>query len=414
MRRISQVAAFVAILAVSLAVQAQEGLRDRDPVLEGAKKVASDLQAASFHYGPWYLLSRFQIADLGYGQQYFGGTSTGGGLSLAASAPQRLYFVPQRHMVFAGEVVPQYAWVQQSGKHNQFGYNTRGDAEMIFNHLFLDFYGGHANELRPQPGEINRVVTLKERQAGLSGELKYSSRTSALFSARYRDARYPLDRLQPDKIRDLLTDLNRTEHSYRISALHKTFPLTSIILAVEQSRYAFTNVPTRDAKREYAGAGFISDSGTGVFRFEAGPAHLTFKQPGLKEFSGVLVNANASHRLGDRWRIGATATRDLDFSIYGNNNYYVLDRLGVAGDWAATRRLTIRLTSELGRDLYDVSVNGQPLRRDRISWNAIGWNYALRRLRGGFDVGYYDRTTNVIDAERTNGIRTIVHLSFTP
>jgi len=414
-RGISKVAAIVAIIAVTLAAEAQEGLRDRDPVLEGAKKIASDLQAASYHSGAWYLLSRFQIADLGYGQQYYSQTGeSNSGISIAASAPQRLYYVPSRRVVLSAQATPQYAFIQQGGVKNQFGFSARGDAELIFNHIFADFYVSGANELRPQPGEINRVLTIKERETGVSGELKYSSRTSALFSARFRNADYPLDRLQPEKDRDLLLNLDRSEHNYRISALNKTFPLTSLLVAAEHSIYSFKHASQRDATRDYVGAGFVLDNGDGVLRVEAGPGHLTFKTPGQKEFSGLFVNGSASHRVGQRWRIGATAQRDLDFSIYGNNNYYIVDRVGASADWAATRRLTVRLLSEAGRDTYDVPVNGQPLRRDRITWNAIGWNYSLRRLRGGFDVGYYDRTTNVADAEKSNGIRTVIHLSFTP
>ena len=417
MRAIFKVAAVAAILATTPVLQAQqEGLRDRDPVLEGAKKVASDLQAASIHYGPWYLLSRVTLSDIGYGQQYF--TPTGeksGGLTVAATAPQRLYFVPSRRVVFAGEFKPQYAWVQQSGAHNQYGYSTRGDAEFLFNHVFLDLYANQANELRPMPGEINRIVTVKENTVGVSGELKYSSRTSALFSAQYGDEKYPLNRLQPAELRTILPLLmDRTEHNYRFSAVHKTFPVTSIILAAEQSDYAFAHSPARDSRREYFGVGAVLDNGTTVLRAEAGPAKLTFKQAGQKEFSGLLANASASHRLGDRWRLRAGAARDLDFSLYQNNTYYILDRVSLNADYAATRRLSLRFTSEYGRDLYDVRVGLQPLRRDQISWNAIGWDYALRRVRGGFDVGYYQRTSNVSDAEDVNGIRMVVHLSFTP
>ena len=417
MRAILKVSAVAAILAFTPVMQAQqEGLRDRDPVLEGAKKVASDLQAASIHYGPWYLLSRLTLSDIGYGQQYF--TPTGessGGLTVAANAPQRLYFVPSRRVVFAGEVSPQYAWVQQNGAKSQFGYSTRGDAEFIFNHIFLDLYGGQANELRPLPGEINRIVTVKERNAGASTELKYSSRTSALFTAVYRDEKYPLSRLQPAELRTILPLLmDRTEHNYRISALHKTFPVTSIIIAAEQSDYAFTHTPSRDSQRTYVGAGAVLDNGTTVLRAEAGPAKLTFKQAGQKEFNGLLANAAASHRLGDRWRVSANAARDLDFSLYQNNNYYVLDRVSLAADYAATRRLSLRFTSEYGRDLYDVRIGNNPLRRDLIAWNAIGWNYSLRRVRGGFDVGYYHRTSNVPDVDQVDGIRMVVHLSFTP
>src|SRR5205807_68608 len=161
----------------------------------------------------------------------------------------------------SAEAVPQYAWVDQGGGKSQFGYTTRGDAELIFNHVFLDFFGNRSDELRPLTGEINRVATVKERQIGVSGELKYSSRTSALFHADYRDNRYPTDRLQPSDLEFQLPILDRTEHNYRVSVLHKTFPLTSIILAAEQSNYAFTNSPTRDAKRTYEAVGLVADTG---------------------------------------------------------------------------------------------------------------------------------------------------------
>jgi hypothetical protein len=71
------------------------------------------------------------------------------------------------------------------------------------------------------------------------------------------------------------------------------------------------------------------------------------------------------------------------------------------------------LISELGRDLYQVPEN-DILRRDQYSFNGIGWDYAVRHAQGGFDVGYFRRTSNVLDAERQHGIRLLAHLSFMP
>jgi uncharacterized protein YfiM (DUF2279 family) len=404
-----------AIAAVSLAVQAQEGLRDRDPVLAAAKKVASDLQAATFHYESFYLLSRFEIADLGYGAQYatpLGTTS--GGFSIAASAPHRLYYVPSRRVVFSVEAVPQYAWVHEKGAHSQFGYSSRADAQFILNHIYLDFYGTRANELRPHTGELNRVLTVKDSEVGLNGEIKYTSRTSALFSARYRDASYPTNRLQPVEFENLIPLLDRSERNYRASILHKTFPITSLVLAGERSEYEFRRDPIRNSSRTYAGFGFVTDSGNSVLRAEVGPAKLTFRQPGVRDFSGLIGNATASRRVGERWRVNVSGQRDLDFSIYGGNGYYVADRAGITADYSATRRLAFRILSEWGRDRYDTALPGLALRRDNIAWNAVGWTYQMRRLRGGFDVGYYNRTSTVPDVDDTHGIRFVVHVSFTP
>ena len=47
---------------------------------------------------------------------------------------------------------------------------------------------------------------------------------------------------------------------------------------------------------------------------------------------------------------------------------------------------------------FDVPLRGQS-RRDDIYVNTIGWRYTLRRLRCGFDVGYYDRTSNDLGDE---------------
>jgi len=408
-----------AVAAVGLTAQAQEGLRDRDPVLQAAKKIASDLQAASFHNGDFYLLSHFELADLGYGAQYYSPTgTTNSGFSLEASAPQRLYFVPSRRVVLSIDAVPQIAWIHENGTHTQSGYRFRGDAQFIFNHLYLDFYGMITDELRAHTGELNRVLTIKEHETGISGEIKYTSRTSALFSARYRQADYPLNRLQPSVFESQIPLLDRDEHNYRVSALHKTFPLTSLTLAAEHSDYTFKNASVRDSTRDYAAAGFILDNGTTVVRAEAGPGRLNFKQPGQRDFSGILGSANISHRAGDRWRIGANTQRDLDFSIYPGNSYYLSDRYEVGIDYAATRRLSLRAVSDISIDHYDVRSPVLPvffpLRRDRTTWNAIGWGYNMRRLRGGFDVGYYKRTSTTPDVDQSHGIRFVVHLSFTP
>jgi hypothetical protein len=383
-------------------------------VLEASKKIASDLQQATLHWNHFYWLSQFQLADLGYGLAYSVPTGTSGGVSISANAPQRLYFVVSRRVVLSADAVPSYGWVNQSGAHGQFGLRTRADAQFIFNRLYLDLYAGRANELRPHFGELNRVFTIKDREAGISGELKYSSRSSALFSARYRSADYPTDELQPIDFEKALLLLARREQNYRASILHKTFPLTSVIAAVERSNYSFKVDPSRDSRRTYAGVGVIIDSGKSVIKAEAGPGKLTFKHSADKEFSGILGNVSASRRVGERWRASASALRDLDLSIYGPNRYYIADRLSIGADYAATRRLSFKLINEFGRDSYEVRLFGLPLRRDTISWNAVGWTYTTRKLRGGFDVGYYRRDTNVPEVDKSNGIRFVLHLSLTP
>ncbi|HEY2828800.1 MAG TPA: hypothetical protein VGJ88_01690 [Thermoanaerobaculia bacterium] len=411
-------AAALTLVGCAFVLSAQEGLRDRDPTFAASKQIATELNQSSAHWGPFYLLSHIQISDLGYSQEmYLPLAATSRGLSFAASAPQRLYFVPQRKTVYSIEVIPSYAFIRgnQTGSRggNQFGWTARGDAQYLFNHLYLDLYGEGANDLRVSSPEINRVVTERNRELGGKGEIKYSSRTSFLFAAAHRTSSYPLDRFQPDDVSALLPLLDRNQNDYRVSLLHKTFPLTSLLLAAERSDYTFPNFHSRDARRTYTGAGFVWNHGREAWHLEAGPAKVDFKSPGAKNFTGLVGNTDGTFQVSERTVFNAAASRDIEFSVFAQNDYFLFDRAQASFGYSATRHLTLRVISEVGRDSYQVPVNGF-LRRDQFSFTGVGWDYSVQHVQGGFDVGYYKRTSNSSEGEEQSGIRLLAHLSFRP
>src|SRR5262245_66414383 len=99
----------VVSLAGSVAVQAQD-LRDRDRSLAVSRQIADDLRRARIHYGPFYLLSSIQLADIGYDQQFFVPVAdTTSGFRFGLSAPTRLYFTPNRKTYFSVEATPQWS-----------------------------------------------------------------------------------------------------------------------------------------------------------------------------------------------------------------------------------------------------------------------------------------------------------------
>lgn len=407
-------AAALTLLTCAFTISAQEGLRDRDPTFAASKQIASDLNRAFAHSGPFYLLSHIQISDLGWSDElYLPVAAASKGLTFAVSAPQRLYFVPSRKAVYSIEVVPSYSFIKKPNGGNQFGWTARGDAQYLLNHLYLDLYAEGNNDLRVSSAEINRIVTERNREIGGKGEFKYSTRTSLLFSADHRTTRFPLDRFQPAEVVTILPLLDRNENNYRVSLLHKTFPVTSLLLAAERSDYTFPSFSSHDAVRTYTAAGFVWDHGRERWHLEAGPAKLNFKTVGVKDYSGVIGNTDASFRVAERTVLNMAASRDLDFSIFDQNTYYLFDRAQATIGYAATSHLTLRVISEFGRDSYEVPVNGI-FRRDAYSFNGVGWDYSARHAQGGFDVGYFRRTSNVTEGERQHGIRLLAHLSFMP
>ena len=404
------------VLLIGLATFASgqnQTLRDRDPDLTAAKKIAADLQNATFHRGSFYFDTSFRIADAGYTES--GYVPTGdqtGGLTLTVEAPQRMYFVPHKKVILSAEVVPGYSIIQEGDYGNQFNYLLRGDAHFLLNHLYLDVYALTADQLQAHVADINRLATARDKEIGTVGEIKYSSRTSALFNLRAVDTSYPTDRFQPVDLGQgqiPMQVLDRTERNARLSFLHKTLPRTSFFVAGEYSRYDFINKQSSDSHRTYFGLGAAYDAGRTQMRLEAGPTELDFEDDREPNFEGITGRFSATRSDG-RWVYSLSADRDLGFSIFVNNAYYVSNLGTVRIDYASTRKLSLNARTSYERDDYDTSVLGQD-RTDTISFTSVGFLYALRRVNVGADVGWYDRSSTAF-GEEDSGIRYALRLSL--
>ncbi|HXH37380.1 MAG TPA: hypothetical protein VNN08_02010, partial [Thermoanaerobaculia bacterium] len=222
------------LCALARGAFAQNGLRDRERSFAASQEIANDLRKAHFHHGPFYLLSTFQLSDIGYDSSFYVPTTDRqAGFRFGIQAPTRLYFVPSKKTIYSIDVRPEWSVFQRGGKRNVFGYRARADAQYLLNHLYLDVYAENSDELRADVAEIARLLTEKAQSYGVSGELKYSSRTSATFNAATLKNSHPLTAIQPDGVPVELLD--RSGHNYRVAFNHKTFPLTSLFLTGELS-----------------------------------------------------------------------------------------------------------------------------------------------------------------------------------
>ena len=415
-QRLAMVVAVALSAAGSVAVQAQE-LRSRDRTLTVSRQIADDLRRARVHYGPFYLLSSIQLADIGYDEDYFVPVAdTTSHFRLGLSAPQRLYFTHNRKTYLSVGVTPEWSRFGGPAAHDQISYKGRADAQFLLNHLYLDVYGAKEDALHADIGEISSLVTRKSKELGAQGELKYSSRTSLTYSALTRTQEFPSSRnkFQPDFPLEVL---DRSEHAYRLGLMHRTFPLTSLVIAAEYAGYSFPNAVFKNSHRRYGGAGLIYESGRTVSRLEAGYARLDFIRASQKDFKGPVGTFSIVRRSSDRWTLSGGASRDLAFSVFLNNNYYVANRASISSQYGLTRRIALTSGWTVVEDDYDVPTGGSKLgtvarRRDRMSFPYIGWNYTSpNRFSGGFDVGYFERSSNFPIAE-TDGIRLVIHLSL--
>jgi hypothetical protein len=359
-------------------------------------------------------MSRVRISDAGYTESgYLPTGDQAGGLSLTVEAPNRFYFVPRKKVIFSVDVNPSYSFFSEADDNRQFNYSARGDMHLLLNHLYLDVYASRADQLRAHVADINRLATTREDEVGVGGEVKYSSRTSALFTVRLRDTSYPRDRFQPDPDAEHIPIevLDREEQNARLALHHKTFPRTALFVAGERSNYDFPNRRDYKSSRTYAGAGFNFEAGRTQVRLEGGSTRLAFEDQAQPDFQGFTGQFSLTRSNG-RWTTYLDADRDLGFSIFLNNPYFIATSAGVGVDHATTRRLTLHARSVHERDEYDQPVLGQT-RTDTISFSSVGFTYGIRRARLGADIGWYERDSTAF-GDTDSGIRYVLRLSFTP
>lgn len=383
--------------------------RDREPSLNAVRKLADEIRSATFHRGQFYLVSRLELADIGIEQQFFTPVAGSGSVSLGFSAPQKLFWVPAKKFVMSGELVPSYSYVGR-GHDTQWGLRGRGDVHFLLNHLYLDFYAANANELVADTGEIGQLLTVRRPAYGLASELRYSSKTWATLETEKSRTRFPRDRHQPEGFDVQL--LERNDWNNRLVLSHRTLPRTTFNLIGEYRDSNFVNEPRRSATRKYTALGAEWQGRRTAITAEAGPATLNVSRAGGKDFRGALGNLRATKALGERWRIDGAARRDVIFSLDANNDYYVSDRVSGRAEVDVTRKFSIDFGSTVGRDHYDVPVNGI-LREDHTEFDSVGWLYRLEHVQGGFEVGYFRRDSNVA-VESDDGIRLFLRLSLHP
>jgi hypothetical protein len=228
-----------------------------------------------------------------------------------------------------------------------------------------------------------------------------------------RDTEYPENRFQPDPkgAHIAVQVLDRREKNVRLSMLHKTFPRTSLFVAAEGSEYEFDNKAVYASRRTYAGAGLQYDAGRTSVRLEAGPMKLDFEDDSMQDYEGLTARLQTSRKAG-RTTYFANANRDIGFSIFLDNAYYVATQVGVGLDYEANRRLTLHARSAYEEDEFETPVEGK-LRTDDVSFTSVGFTYGLRRFSFGADIGWYERDTTAF-GDTASGIRYAVRLSLVP
>ncbi|MFQ5669649.1 MAG: outer membrane beta-barrel protein [Acidobacteriota bacterium] len=232
-------------------------------------------------------------------------------------------------------------------------------------------------KLRPNDELTERI---REEDGEFSGQIAWepSVRTELFFRAEGRTVDFSGDARPFGKS---VTDLNRDEVHLSLGGRLPLRPKTDALFQVEREVIRHDREELgRDATAWRVVQGLRFDPQAiigGELRF--GVLHFDPDSQARTGFDGMIGRASLSTRLGRRLVLRGWFNKDLVFSIFGDNLFYLSRSTGLEATTSFTRRFSLLLGGSISENNYAEPVNFsafQGIRQDRIRSAWVGWSFA--------------------------------------
>ena len=274
--------------------------------------------------------------------------------------------------------------------------------------LFSDFlatgvFSYDSSKLRPS-NEINERI--RQKISTLGGKLAWSKTTRSEISLELVRQRFDYDD-NSDQFAGIYRDLNRDETTAALKLRTRLRPKTDITLDIANTDVVNEDPSLgRDAVIRRLVPGLLFDA-TAFLQGEIhyGYMKITSEDPARQDYQGPTGKARLSYRPIARLRLQAEYDRDVVYSIFGDNIFYLDTRFGLDGSVPVTQRFHLRAGAARTAINYREEVSFPVftgIREDRIDELWVGWSYAIPgRPRMGFRIVRWDRDSNYPPAVTT-------------
>lgn len=357
--------------------------------------------AATVRVGPLSLRPVLQVSNLGVDTNIFNETEDNDPKSdwTLSVGPASDFWLRLGKGRLSGRASATYDWFSTYASQRSLGTRDHARFQLELGHV-RPYVGGSFLTTRDRPGyEIDARVRRAEEGWNAGVEFPISRRTTLVVGAETVRTRFDAGaQFEGTWLRDVL---NRRESALEASARYKVTPLTTFTLDGEIGRERFQHSPQRDANSVSVVPGFEFDA---LLRGSAkvGWRRLKMLTPGMPDFSGAVASVDLNYTLLGATRFGIGVTRDIEYSYWVDEPYYV--RTGttlsvtqaVGGPWALVARMGLQRLAY--RRVSAVAQGFSPAehgRLDRVRLFGGGLSYRLGPdVRLGFDANYFSRSSD--------------------
>jgi hypothetical protein len=375
------------------------------------------LRETPWHFGPFRIQPQIVITNAGVDSNVF--YSPGDPVkdfTLTAGPAATIYLPIHRRFVLSAYGSPQYVWYSKTAQERTWNYYLRGAAQLSLKNVFFSLEGVFSDARERWNTEIDIRPRRKEKGYGGSALVKLAWKTS--FSLAYKTVKYDYDSVITPGGFNVQEKLNRRESYANVSLFYQASSQRRFFIDLEYGEYRFdfdTQAAISDARSggAYAGLEFSPLNRRVRGRIRLGYKKFDVRSATEPDYQGLVGDSLLSIRLARPFVVRGSYLRDVRFSLWYGNPYYVESRPGVGASIYALRFLRFDYDYSRGRNRYPLIGGAGPddKRLDVYTIHGGGVYFRIMKTAAlGFIASWWARDSN-IDAEDDN--RTFFGLNLT-
>jgi len=367
------------------------------------------MREAPWHFGPFVIQPSLVIANAGVDSNlYYQPTNPVKDFTLTAGPAATFYVPVHRTFVLSLYGSPQYVWYSKTERERTWNYFFKGAAQLDLKNAFFSLDGVYSDARERYSTEIDIRPRRKEFGYGASALLKVASKTS--FAMGYRTVKYDYESIDYSGF-NIRERLNRRESYANLSLYYQAAEERRFFIDVEYGRYNF-EFPTEALLRNAeSGAVFGGLEFSRLGRRFRGRLRLGYKKfdprrAGTPGYQGLAGDTQLSFRLNRIVSLRGSYLRDVQFSVWYGDAYYIETRPGAGVSFYILPFLRLDYDFSRGQNHYPVAGTGgiETARLDVYTIHQGGLYFRfMRNTALGFIVSWWDRDSNILgqDDQRT-------------
>lgn len=345
-----------------------------------------EMENSRWKIGPIRIIPVVFITNVGYDSNVYGTPWNPVEDYTFTAGPGFYFYLPvKKRFLFNGSFSPQYVYFYQEKKERT--WNKYGSLSLYITlKRFLINFGKNYSDARERWNtEIDIRPRRKEDTSFLSISLQTKRRLSFSLGLKRSDYNYESLFYERFNFRDIL---NRVDSRFSGTIYYQIFPKTRFFVEYERGIIYFDNPESRrDSQSSTISTGFDFHP-TSIFNGKIKIGYEKFHplQREGQDYKGVVGDTNLTLKLFKFFRLRTFYHRDIEYSIWYNNVYFIETRYGAGFSIYGLKRVRLDYTYSIGNNRYPAISEEFDLREKRFDKYKIHTGGIFFRIKG--DIGF--------------------------